>query len=164
MSPISGSAAFALSYVAKSVTDTRSELGLRADKSFADEAGALTLRGRLAWAHDQSGPLDCDDLPDATRRKLRRQRRGAGGRLRAHLCIAGDEMAERLVGGCDLRRRILQRHPAATQERAACATLGERSIPSRAFCGVRGGWKVRRGVIDNACDPNGAPCGRSDAQ
>jgi len=49
---VSGSAAFALSYAAKSVTDTRSELGLRTDKSFAVRDGVLTLRGRLAWAHD----------------------------------------------------------------------------------------------------------------
>ncbi len=49
---ISGSTAFALSYAAKTVTDTRSELGLRSDKSFAVRDGVLTLRGRLAWAHD----------------------------------------------------------------------------------------------------------------
>ncbi|WP_369723044.1 autotransporter domain-containing protein [Bradyrhizobium sp. LLZ17] len=49
---VSGSNAFALAYAAKSVTDTRSELGLRADKSFAMQNGVLTLRGRAAWAHD----------------------------------------------------------------------------------------------------------------
>jgi uncharacterized protein with beta-barrel porin domain len=49
---VSGSAAFALNYVAKSVTDTRSELGLRTDKSIAMKDSVLTLRGRLAWAHD----------------------------------------------------------------------------------------------------------------
>ncbi|SEN98362.1 autotransporter domain-containing protein [Bradyrhizobium sp. OK095] len=49
---VAGSAAFALSYSAKSVTDTRSELGLRTDKSFAVPDGVLSLRGRLAWAHD----------------------------------------------------------------------------------------------------------------
>jgi autotransporter-associated beta strand protein len=49
---LSGSSAFALSYAAKSVTDTRSELGLRSDKSFAMPDGVLTLRGRAAWAHD----------------------------------------------------------------------------------------------------------------
>jgi uncharacterized protein with beta-barrel porin domain len=43
---------FALAYGAKSVTDPRSELGLRTDKSFALPDGVLTLRGRLAWAHD----------------------------------------------------------------------------------------------------------------
>jgi len=34
------------------VTDTRSELGLRTDKSFAVQNGIFTLRGRAAWAHD----------------------------------------------------------------------------------------------------------------
>jgi autotransporter-associated beta strand protein len=49
---ISGSPAFALSYGARSVTDSRSELGLRTDKSFAVQNGILTLRSRFAWAHD----------------------------------------------------------------------------------------------------------------
>ncbi|SDN72223.1 autotransporter domain-containing protein [Afipia sp. GAS231] len=49
---ISGANTFALAYGAKSVTATRSELGLRTDKSFAMEDGVLTLRGRAAWAHD----------------------------------------------------------------------------------------------------------------
>jgi uncharacterized protein with beta-barrel porin domain len=44
--------AFALAYGAKSITDTRSELGVRTDKSFAVQNGVLTLRGRFAWAHD----------------------------------------------------------------------------------------------------------------
>ncbi|MGY4568818.1 uncharacterized protein with beta-barrel porin domain [Bradyrhizobium sp. USDA 3256] len=49
---IVGSNTFALAYNSKSVTDTRSELGLRTDKSFAMPDGILTLRGRAAWAHD----------------------------------------------------------------------------------------------------------------
>ncbi|MGW1422965.1 autotransporter outer membrane beta-barrel domain-containing protein [Bradyrhizobium manausense] len=49
---IVGSNQFALTYNAKSVTDTRSELGLRTDKSFAAPDGIVTLRGRVAWAHD----------------------------------------------------------------------------------------------------------------
>jgi len=49
---VSGANTFALAYNAKSVTDSRSELGLRTDKSFAMQNGILTLRGRLAWAHD----------------------------------------------------------------------------------------------------------------
>jgi uncharacterized protein with beta-barrel porin domain len=49
---ISGASTFALSYGAHSPTDTRSELGLRSDKSFALDNAVLTLRGRLAWAHD----------------------------------------------------------------------------------------------------------------
>ncbi|SDD28884.1 autotransporter outer membrane beta-barrel domain-containing protein [Bradyrhizobium brasilense] len=51
-SVVSGGGAFALNYAAKSVTDVRSELGLRADKSFAVDGGIVTLRGRVAWAHD----------------------------------------------------------------------------------------------------------------
>jgi uncharacterized protein with beta-barrel porin domain len=47
-----GTNTFALSYNGKSVTDTRSELGLRTDKSFAMAGGIFTLRGRFAWAHD----------------------------------------------------------------------------------------------------------------
>jgi uncharacterized protein with beta-barrel porin domain len=49
---IAGANTFALTYASKSVTDTRSELGLRSDKSFAMQNGTLTLRGRAAWAHD----------------------------------------------------------------------------------------------------------------
>ncbi|MET3912647.1 autotransporter-associated beta strand protein [Bradyrhizobium sp. S3.3.6] len=51
-SVVSGGGAFALAQAAKSVTDTRSELGFRSDRSFAMENAVLTLRGRLAWAHD----------------------------------------------------------------------------------------------------------------
>lgn len=49
---LSGANAFALAYGSKSVTDARSELGVRSDKSFAMADGVLALRGRLAWAHD----------------------------------------------------------------------------------------------------------------
>jgi autotransporter-associated beta strand protein len=49
---LSGSGAFALNYAAKDVTDSRTELGIRTDRSFAMQNAILTLRGRLAWAHD----------------------------------------------------------------------------------------------------------------
>jgi uncharacterized protein with beta-barrel porin domain len=49
---VSGSPAFALGYAAKDVTDVRSELGIRTDKSYALSDGILTLRTRFAWAHD----------------------------------------------------------------------------------------------------------------
>ena len=49
---MSGANSFALAYGAKSVTATRSELGLRSDKSFVVGDAILTLRGRAAWAHD----------------------------------------------------------------------------------------------------------------
>jgi autotransporter-associated beta strand protein len=47
-----GNNTFALNYAAKDVTSTRTELGFRADRSFAAAGGLMTLRGRLAWAHD----------------------------------------------------------------------------------------------------------------
>jgi uncharacterized protein with beta-barrel porin domain len=34
------------------LTDARSELGFRTDKSFTVQTGTLTLRGRFAWVHD----------------------------------------------------------------------------------------------------------------
>jgi uncharacterized protein with beta-barrel porin domain len=49
---LAGTSAFALAYGARDVTFPRSELGLRADKSFAVQDAVLTLRGRAAWAHD----------------------------------------------------------------------------------------------------------------
>jgi outer membrane autotransporter protein len=49
---VTGANTFALAYGAKGVTDTRSELGLRSDKSFAMQDGIFTLRGRVAWAYD----------------------------------------------------------------------------------------------------------------
>jgi uncharacterized protein with beta-barrel porin domain len=49
---LAGAGTFALNYAAKDVTAARSELGVRADKSFAVSNGILTLRGRAAWAHD----------------------------------------------------------------------------------------------------------------
>jgi uncharacterized protein with beta-barrel porin domain len=49
---IAGANTFALNYAAKDVTASRSELGLRSDKSFAMESAILTLRGRAAWAHN----------------------------------------------------------------------------------------------------------------
>jgi uncharacterized protein with beta-barrel porin domain len=49
---IAGGNTFALSYAAKDVTASRSELGLRSDKSYAMQNGIFTLRGRAAWAHN----------------------------------------------------------------------------------------------------------------
>ncbi|MDB5676851.1 MAG: hypothetical protein JWM65_3833, partial [Sphingomonas bacterium] len=51
-SVVSGANTFALAYTAKTVTATRSELGLRSDKSWVAGDAILTLRGRAAWAHD----------------------------------------------------------------------------------------------------------------
>jgi uncharacterized protein with beta-barrel porin domain len=56
---VSGANTFALGFAGKTVTATRSELGLRTDKSFAmQDAAILTLRGRFAWAHDFN--TDCN--------------------------------------------------------------------------------------------------------
>jgi len=49
---IVGSNIFALNYAGKSVTASRSELGLRTDTSFALADGILTLRSRFAWGHN----------------------------------------------------------------------------------------------------------------
>ena len=49
---VAGPGLAALSYNAQTVTDSRTELGLRGDKSYALQNGIFTLRGRLAWAHD----------------------------------------------------------------------------------------------------------------
>lgn len=49
---LAGANTFALNYAAKDVTDPRTELGVRTDRSFGVKDGILTLRGRFAWAHD----------------------------------------------------------------------------------------------------------------
>ncbi|MDB5599849.1 MAG: autotransporter protein [Xanthobacteraceae bacterium] len=50
---VSGSNAFALSYDARTVNATRTELGLWFDKAVAlDQGATLALRTRAAWAHD----------------------------------------------------------------------------------------------------------------
>jgi uncharacterized protein with beta-barrel porin domain len=49
---LSGANTFALNYNARDVTASRSEIGIRTDKSWAMQNAILTLRGRLAWAHD----------------------------------------------------------------------------------------------------------------
>ncbi|KRR05046.1 autotransporter outer membrane beta-barrel domain-containing protein [Bradyrhizobium valentinum] len=49
---LAGAGTFALNYAAKDVTASRTELGVRTDKSFAVPNGILTLRSRAAWAHD----------------------------------------------------------------------------------------------------------------
>jgi uncharacterized protein with beta-barrel porin domain len=49
---LAGIGTFALNYGAQTTTATRTELGLRTDKSFAVQDGIFTLRGRAAWAHD----------------------------------------------------------------------------------------------------------------
>jgi uncharacterized protein with beta-barrel porin domain len=90
-SVVTGAANFALNYAAKSVTDTRSELGIRTDKSFAVHDGILTLRSRLAWAHD----FDPDRNIAATFQALPGASFVVGGAAQAHesaLTTASAEM------------------------------------------------------------------------
>ena len=67
---LSGANTFALTYGAKDVTASRSELGLRSDRSFAMQDGIFTLRGRAAWAHnfntDRSISATFQTLPGAS--------------------------------------------------------------------------------------------------
>ena len=49
---LAGGGLFALNYASQTTTATRTELGLRTDRSFAMQDAMLTLRGRAAWAHD----------------------------------------------------------------------------------------------------------------
>lgn len=46
-----GANTFALNYASKDISTSRTELGVRTDKSFALGDALLTLRGRAAWAH-----------------------------------------------------------------------------------------------------------------
>jgi len=66
---VSGASTFALSYDAKWSSDARTELGLRTDKSMILQDGVLTLRSRLAWAHDTNSDrsivADFQALPGA---------------------------------------------------------------------------------------------------
>lgn len=59
-----------MQYCGDSVTATRSELGLRSDKSFAMPDGVFTLRGRAAWAHvfnpDRNVAATFQTLPGAS--------------------------------------------------------------------------------------------------
>jgi autotransporter-associated beta strand protein len=59
---ITGADTFALNYNGETATTTRSELGVRTDKSYALERATLTLRGRAAWSHN----FDPDSAVSAT--------------------------------------------------------------------------------------------------
>ena len=91
---------FALAYNSRTGTDTRSELGARFDRVLALNPNAvLTLRARLAWAHDWvSDPTLARRVPGASGRELHRQRRGAGEE--SALASAGTEL--RLANGISL--------------------------------------------------------------
>ena len=76
---IVGANTFALAYGAKNVTASRSELGLRTDKSWAmPDVDLHAARPVRLGARLQYRPQHRRHLPDAAGRNLRRQRRGAG--------------------------------------------------------------------------------------
>jgi uncharacterized protein with beta-barrel porin domain len=82
-----------------SFTATRSELGLRSDKSFAVGDAVLTLRGRAAWAHD----FNIDRAASATFQTLPGASFVVNGAARAHdaaLTTASAEM--KFVSGLSL--------------------------------------------------------------
>ena len=101
---VSGANTFALAYAAKSVTASRGELGLRTDKSFALVDGVLTLRGRVAWAHDDNTDRNAgatfQTLPGAF--FIVNGAAQAKGRRTRHR-IGREEVAQRLVGRRHLR-------------------------------------------------------------
>ncbi len=76
---VGGGNAFALSYAAKDVTVSRSELGLRSDKSFAvQEHAADAARPCGLGARFWHRPQHCRDLPGAAGGFVRGQWRGTG--------------------------------------------------------------------------------------
>jgi uncharacterized protein with beta-barrel porin domain len=95
-SVISGAPNFALNYAAQSVTDSRSELGVRTDKSYAMPNGIFIVRTRFAWAHD----FDPDRSVAATFQALPGASFVVNGAAQAHdsaLTTASAEM--KLVNG-----------------------------------------------------------------
>ena len=109
---LSGANTFALANAAKDVTASRSELGIRTDKSWAMPDSIFTLRGRFAWAHD----FNTDRNIAATFQTLPGASFVVNGAAQAHdaaLTTASAEMKwlNGCLARCDLRGRILQRHP-----------------------------------------------------
>ncbi len=109
---VSGANTFALAYGSKSVTATRSEVGLRADKSFAMTNAILTLRGRAAWAHDFN--------PDRTVAATFQTLPGAifvvnGARQASNAALTTAAAEIKWMNGWSVGRhvrgRILRRHP-----------------------------------------------------
>ncbi|MDP1866474.1 MAG: autotransporter domain-containing protein [Bradyrhizobium sp.] len=86
-----GNGQFALNYASQTTTATRTELGLRGDKSIAMRDAVLTLRGRAAWAHDynpdRAVTAEFQSLPGANFVV-----NGARGNPDAALVSAGAEM------------------------------------------------------------------------
>ena len=137
---LAGAGTFALNYAAKDVTAARTELGVRTDKSFAMPNGILTLRGRAAWAHD----FNTDRNVTAMFQTLPGAAFVVNGAAQAHdsalvTACGRNEMAERLVGGGDLRRRVLQRHQFLRRQgrRALCVVSLPIAFSSEVATGSR---------------------------
>ena len=130
---IAGANTFALAYSAKRVIATRSELGLRTDKSFAMADGVFTLRGRAAWAHDYNPDRTIgatfQTLPGASFVVNGARQAGNAALLTAS---AENEMVERLVGRRHLRGRILQRNHQLRRQGRGTIRLVRRRLPGLA--------------------------------
>ena len=115
-------------YSAKSVTAPRSELGLRADKSFAMQDGIFTLRGRAAWAHDYNTDRNVaatfQTLPGAA---FVVNGARAGQRRRADHRVRRMQMAERLLARRRPSKASSPTSPAAMPARASRAMSGDPS-------------------------------------
>jgi uncharacterized protein with beta-barrel porin domain len=108
---LAGAGTFALNYAAKDVTASRSELGVRTDKSFAMQNAILTLRGRAAWAHD----FNTDRNITAVFQTLLGASFVVNGAAQAHDSALTTASAEvKWLNGFSLaatsRRRVLRRH------------------------------------------------------
>jgi outer membrane autotransporter protein len=116
----SGSDTFALSYNSQTTTDWRTELGARFDKPFLLANGLLTLRSRLAWAHDS----DTDRTATAAFQTLPGAAFTVGGAEPAAdsaLVSAGAEL--RLRGGLSLAANFEGEFSDTTQSYAGKGTL-----------------------------------------
>ena len=109
---VSGANTFALAYNGKDVTASRSELGIRTEKSFAQESDSvLTLRSRLAWAPDfNTDRKGTGGVRDAARLGLHGQRRAGVRRHGADLALGRTRLAQRLGGERHLRRPVPRHH------------------------------------------------------
>jgi uncharacterized protein with beta-barrel porin domain len=146
---------FALAYNSRTGTDTRSELGARFDRLLAVNPNAvLTLRARLAWAHDWvSDPTLAavfQALPGASF-----VLNGAAPAKNSALASAGTEL--RLANGVSLLGKFdgeFARGPRLTPAPAPCATRGERADLSAVIPGRRLKSASPESITTGlACDP-----------
>jgi hypothetical protein len=105
---LGGPGLFGLDNEAKNATASRSELGLRTDKSFVLTNAVLTLRGRAVGAQFRHRPLDRSNLPGAARRILCRRRRRARKRCGTYQRRRRGELAQWLFHRRHLRGRVLE--------------------------------------------------------